>query len=104
MSKYGENPDILPELNLTAELQPSAEIALLRLAIDKALMRSQRELWYMYAYDKLRPSEIALKLKISRSAVSQRLKTIKRQLIKYCNTHRTAYNAIREAEIDSNDL
>jgi predicted DNA-binding protein YlxM (UPF0122 family) len=96
--------DKIPEPPAISEPHPSPEALLLRIAIDKALMRSQRNLWYMYAYDKMRPAEIARKLKISKSAVSQRIKTIEKQLTAYCKAHMESYNAIKEAEIDSNDM
>ena len=93
--------DKIPEYPTISEPHPSPEALLLRIAIDKALMRSQRNLWYMYAYDKMRPAEIARKLKISKSAVSQRLKTIEKQLTAYCKDHLESYNAIKETENES---
>ena len=78
------DPDQLAFMEFDPEKHPSAQIRLLREAIAKALMNSQRELWEMYAYDKMLPAEIALKLKTSKSNISQRLSVIKRKLIQYC--------------------
>lgn len=80
-----ENPDQLPFIEREAERHPSPNMHLLREAVDKALMRDQRELWEMYAYDHLLPAEIARKLKINKSTVSRRIEVIERRLIAYCN-------------------
>lgn len=86
------NPDQLPFIEVEAERHPGPMIRLLREAVDKALMNDQRELWEMYAYDKLLPAEIALKLKLNKSTVSRRLAVIKRKLIKYCKEKDTYEN------------
>lgn len=90
--------DQIPEVLQESVKHPSPDIHLLRMAVDRALMRSQRELWYMYAYDKRRPAEIARKLKVSRANISQRLKVIEKTLIKWCKEHKETYDAIKEAE------
>lgn len=88
----------IPEVKQDSEEHPSPDIALLRMAIDKALMRSQRNLWYMYAYDKMRPVEIAKRLKKDPSTIVRRIATIEKQLIAWCKEHREVYDAIKEAE------
>jgi DNA-directed RNA polymerase specialized sigma24 family protein len=71
---------------------------LIRMAIDKALMNEQRELWYMYAYDKMLPTEIALKLKLNKSTISRRLQVIEKKISKWCKEHQEVYEALKEAE------
>jgi len=98
------NPDIIPEYQQESIIHPKPEVLLLRMAIGKVLNDAQKEIWYMYAYDRMKPSEIARKLHTSRSNVSQRIKTIERQLTKWCQERKEVYEALKEAEIHSNDL
>jgi len=104
ISRNIKDIDQIPEYQSESVAHPSPEALLLRMAIDKALMRAQKELWYMYAYDRMKPAEIARKLHTSRSNVSQRIKTIERQLTKWCQERKEVYEALKEAEIHSNDL
>src|ERR1700686_185759 len=93
-----ENPDQLPFIEQEVERHPSPSIRLLREAIDKTLMRDQKELWEMYAYDKTSPAEIARKLKTSKSNISQRIAVIERKIIQYCKDHQEVYETLKEAE------
>ncbi len=78
------NPDQLPFIEREAERHPSPEIRLIREAIEKTLMRDQKELWMMYAYDKHTQAYIAKKLKTSKSNISQRLVVIQNRIRAYC--------------------
>ncbi len=78
------NPDQLPWIEHEPERHPSPSIRLLREAVDKALMRDQKELWMMYAYDKHTQAYIARKLKTSRSNISRRLVVIQNRIRAYC--------------------
>ena len=92
------NPDILMEQKNESETHPSPEMFLIREAIKKTLMRDQRELWEMYAYDKLLPAEIARKLKVSKQAIGQRLKVIEKKITVYCNEHKEVYDTMKALE------
>ena len=91
------NPDLLPESTRVPEEYPSPEIALLRMAIDKALMNEQKEVWYMYAYDKATFVEIGKKFHITGSSAQKRVKTIEKQLKKWCEKHMEIYEALKLA-------
>jgi len=90
-------PDLLPESTRVPEEYPSPEIALLRMAIDKALMNEQKEVWYMYAYDKATFVEIGKKFHITGSSAQKRVKTIEKQLKKWCEKHMEIYEALKLA-------
>lgn len=92
------NPDVLSFIERDTELHPSPEMMLIREAIAKALNNDQREIWEMHAYDKLFDIEIAKKLKVTQQAISKRLKVIEHKIIQYCQDHRQAYAALKEAE------
>lgn len=95
------NPDLLPAEVILANMHPTPEQLFIRVAIETALMNSQRKLWDLYAYDKLTYVEIGRKLKISESAVRQRVKTIEKQIIKWCNEHYEVYETLMEVANDN---
>jgi DNA-directed RNA polymerase specialized sigma24 family protein len=88
------NPDSLAFINETSERHPTPEMLLIRLAIDKALFKAQRELWYMYAYDKMTATEIGRKLGVSESSIRQRIKVIERKIKTYCKEHWEVYQTL----------
>jgi len=95
---YTSNPDLLPEYSQQDNEHPTPAQLLFRMAVDHALMRDQKKIWQWHNYDKLTDTEIAKKLKVSRSAITQRLKVIKGLLIKYCREHMETYKVLKDAE------
>ena|ERR1700693_2331740 len=95
-----ENPDVLPFEELESEQHPIPEMMLLREAIAKGLTHKQRELWYMYAYNKLTQEEIAKKLNVSQPAINQRIKTAEKAIVRYCKKHKNKYAPIIEVQYD----
>src|ERR1700690_4676551 len=89
-------PDEMIERKLS-RMHPSPEEALLKMAIEKALNKRQREVWELYAYDRLTFEELGKKLKINRSSALRRIQTIEKKLKKYCLEHKKVYDAINEA-------
>ena len=91
------NPEELPEMNVGGSAHPTPEQLLIRMAVDKALMNKQKKVWKLYNYDRLTHTEIAKKLKITPSAVTQQIKTIEKQLQKWITLHSDVYQTIKEA-------
>jgi RNA polymerase sigma factor (sigma-70 family) len=100
----GNNADEYQEYQSSTQEHPTPEQAMLRQAIEQALMTKQRKVWEMYNYDRLTFVEIAKKMKVSESAIRQQVNTIEKQLTKWIQEHQEVYLAIKEAEADSNDL
>jgi predicted DNA-binding protein YlxM (UPF0122 family) len=84
----------LPETNAGASEHPTPEQLLLRMAVDKALMNKQKKVWELYNYDRLTHAEIARKLKVTPSAVTQQIKTIEKQLTKWIQEHKEVYKVL----------
>lgn len=101
----GENADMFAEYLAFSKKYPTAEESMLRLAMEKALMTKQRKVWEWYNYDRLTAVEIAKKLHVDPSSASRQIKTIEKQLQKWCADHMEAYNAIKGAQddYDAND-
>jgi DNA-directed RNA polymerase specialized sigma subunit len=91
------NPEELPEMSAGGDKHPSSEQLMMRMAVEKALMNKQQRVWEWYNYDRLTHAEIAKKLKITSSAVTQQIKTIERQLKKWITQHSDIYETIKEA-------
>lgn len=93
-----QNPDLMEEEPQRGNAHPSPEELFIREAMSKALMNKQKEVWAMYAYDQMTFAEIGRKLKITESAVRQRIATIERQVKKWCEGHMEVFKAIKEAQ------
>jgi predicted DNA-binding protein YlxM (UPF0122 family) len=85
----------LPETNVGGSEHPTSEQLLIRMAVDKALMNKQKRVWELYNYARFTHSEIAKKLKITPSAVTQQIKTIEKQLTKWIKQHSEVYNTLK---------
>lgn len=89
--------------NLPIELEPETnehplpEQLLMRQAVKESLTTIQRNIWEMYNYDRLTQNEIAKRYSITQEAISQRIGTIERRLMKYCKEHKKLIKAINEA-------
>lgn len=92
------NPENRPEVSAGGDEHPTSEQLLMRMAVDKALMNKQKKVWDLYNYDRLTHDEIAKKLNITRSAVTQQIKTIERQLKKWVNSHQEVYETMKYGE------
>lgn len=87
--------DNIPEVSAGGVEHPTPEQLLLRMAVDKALMNKQKKVWEMYNYDRLTHAEIAKKLKVTPSAITQQIKTIEKQLAKWISLHSEVYNTLK---------
>jgi len=67
---------------------------LMREAVNKALMLRQRKIWEMYNYDRLTHEEIAKKLGVTRSAITQQIKVIENRITKWVKKHSEVYNTL----------
>lgn len=90
--------DDLPEYDTSGNEHPTPEQLLFRMAVEKALLNDQRKIWEYYNYDRLTTVQIAKKMKVSKQAVSERIKTIEKQLVKWVKEHLEVYEALKEAE------
>lgn len=91
------NPDLMAEPNTHGAEHPSVEQLMMREAVSKALMNRQKRVWEMYNFDRLTHAEIAKKLKVTPSAVTQQIKTIEKRLHKWIALHSDVYHTIKEA-------
>jgi len=66
----------------------------MREAVNKALMLRQRKIWEMYNYDRLTHEEIAKKLGVTRSAITQQIKVIENRITKWVKKHSEVYNTL----------
>lgn len=98
----GENADMFAEYLAFSQKYPTPEQAFVRLAIEKALTPKQQKVWDWYNYDRLTTVEIAKKLKIDQSNASRQIKTIEKQIALWIESHKQAYDVIKEAQ-DAND-
>jgi predicted DNA-binding protein YlxM (UPF0122 family) len=98
LENFNEHLDDLPEYGERGTEHPSPEQLLLRMAVEKALMRDQVKIWEYYNYDRLTASEIAKKFNVDKSVMAKRIKTIERQLAKWVKEHWDVYEALKEAE------
>lgn len=92
--------DNLEEPPTQGQEHPTPAQLLMRMAISQALMNDQRKIWELYNYDRLTHEEIAIKLKVSRQAVSKRIATIEKRLTKWMEEHQRVHEALTEAEYD----
>ncbi len=92
------NPDILPENETQGQLHPTPEQLFIREAISKALMNKQKEVWAMYAYNQMTFAEIGRKLKVDKSSAQRQVRTIERQIRKWCEGHMNVYHMLKEVE------
>lgn len=88
------NPDLMADANTHGAEHPSVEQLLLREAVTKALMNKQKKVWEMHNFDRMTHAEIAKKLKVTPSAITQQIKTIEKRLTKWISTHREVYKFI----------
>lgn len=92
------NPDLLPEIESYGNAYPTAEEALFRMGIDRILTKEQKEIWEYWNYDRLTQSEIAKKTNSEQSLIAKKIKTIEKQLTKWCREHLEIYNLLKELE------
>lgn len=97
------NLDAIPEYDTSSAEHPTPEQLLLRMAVERALMNKQRKVWEWHNYDRLTAVEIAKKLKIDPSSAARQIKTIEKQLAKWCTDHKEVYDAIKEAETNDSE-
>lgn len=100
IENFNDHLDELPEYDTSGSEHPTPEQLLFRMAVERALMNDQRKLWELYNYDRLTFVEIAKKTHTTKQAVEQRIKTIEKQIAKWCVEHKEVYDALKEAEAD----
>ena len=91
------NPDLIAEPNTHGAVHPSVEQLMMREAVSRALMNRQKRVWEMYNFDRMTHAEIAKKLKVTPSAITQQIKTIEKQLTKWIQEHKEVYQIIKES-------
>lgn len=89
------DPDTLeaPEYDEGRE-HPTPEQLLMRQAA-KYLTPKQKKVWEMHNYDRLTQEEIATKMGISQSMVSQHIKAIEARIAKWCKANMGAYELLK---------
>lgn len=92
------NPDLLPEIEMYANKYPNAEEALFRMGIDRLLTPEQKQIWEYWNYDRLTQEEIASKTHSEQSLIAKKIKTIEKQLTKWCREHLEIYHLLQEVE------
>jgi RNA polymerase sigma factor (sigma-70 family) len=85
-----------PEYNEASE-NATYEQLMIRQAL-KRLTTKQVQVWELWNYEKLTQDEIAEKLKISQPVVAKHIKAIEKKIVKYCQSHMQAYEAMKETE------
>ena len=93
----------MPEVSAGGSIHPTPEQLLIREAVNNALMNKQKRVWEMYNYDRLTHAEIAKKLKVTPSAITQQLKTIDKRLTKWVREHQDVYDVIKSVSDGSAD-
>lgn len=89
------DPDQLeaPEYD-TASEHPTPEQMLIRQAV-KFLTPKQKKVWEMHNYDRLTQDEIAQKLGVSQSMVSQYIKACETRIAKWVRSNMGAYELLK---------
>lgn len=93
-----KNPDLAESYELDSQKHPTAEQMLIRAAVDKVLMRDQKKLWEMYAYDKLTVGEMAQKFKVTHQSISKRIRVAEKLIAKWCKAHWATYMLLKGLE------
>lgn len=97
---YNEN---VPEVSAGGSAHPTPEQLFIREAVNKALMNKQKRVWEMHNFDRMTHAEIAKKLKVTSSAVTQQIKTIEKRLTKWIQQHQDVYDIIKSVADGSVD-
>jgi predicted DNA-binding protein YlxM (UPF0122 family) len=91
------NEEDIAEVGVGGAEHPSPEQLMLREAVSKALLNKQRRVWELFNYDRLTHAEIAKKLHVTPSAITQQIRTIEKQLQRWIQEHKEVYQIIKES-------
>lgn len=91
-----------PEYNSDSE-QPTPEQLFIRMAA-KHLTSIQKQVWQLHNYDRLTQDEIGQRLGKARTTIETQIKQCEQRIARWCKEHMDAYNALKVALEDNEDL
>lgn len=95
------NEPQMPEYDLSSE-HPTIEQGMIREGIEH-LTPKQKQVWDLYAYDRLTQAEIGQKLKIRQQVVQRHIKAAEARIKKYVEDHRGVYALLKGEPNDAGD-